>query len=134
MNPCLATDMIIEYSDGQKDGIVLITRKNPPFGLALPGGMLDYGLTLEENAVKEAKEETNLEYKIDRLLCVVDDPQRDPRHHIVSAVFVGKGYGKLQAGDDAKEAYLLTLPELERFKDELVFDHAKIIERYLRGK
>src|SRR3989339_1687096 len=106
-NPFPATDIIIEYNDGLKEGIVLIARRNPPYGLALPGGFAEWGLSLEENAIKEAKEETGLEVILEsptKPLCVRSDPSRDPRSHIISITYVGKGYGELLAGDDAKDA------------------------------
>src|SRR3989338_5140826 len=89
--PLVATDIVIEYNDGIKDGIILITRKNFPPGLALPGGFAEYGLTLEENAQKEALEETGLEIKVknpEHPLCIKSQPHRDPRRHVISVTYV----------------------------------------------
>ncbi len=137
--PYLATDMIIEYNDGKKSGIVLIERKNSPLGLALPGGFAVYGLTLEENARKEAREETGLEffiYEPEQPLCVHSQPDRDPRSHVVSVTYVGRGEGILCAGDDAKKAHLYTRERVqELLKDgahRFAFpDHIRILEKYL---
>jgi ADP-ribose pyrophosphatase YjhB (NUDIX family) len=137
--PYIATDIIIEYNDGKKDGIVLITRKNPPYGIALPGGMAEIGLTLEENAVKEAKEETGLEVILknpEQPLCVHSHPQRDPRAHVISATYIARGMGILKAGDDAKSADIYSLQEIRRMiaENKLVFDHGKTLMNYIVHK
>jgi ADP-ribose pyrophosphatase YjhB (NUDIX family) len=135
-SPNLATDIIVEYSDGKKEGIVLVTRKNPPYGLAIPGGFAEWGLSLEENAVKEAKEETGLDVIIEnpeKPFCVHSNPKRDPRGHVISVAYVAKGRGKLNAGDDAKTAGLYAIDEVIRLvkNDVLVFDHSRILTKYL---
>lgn len=134
--PCLSTDIIIEHNDGEKEGIVLIERKFPPYGLALPGGHAEIGLTLEENAVKEGKEETSLDVVIGHLLCVQSDPKRDPRVHMVTVVYVGKGKGMLNAGDDAAAAQLYSIEEVRalRGRGKFAFDHEEIINWYLRWR
>jgi ADP-ribose pyrophosphatase YjhB (NUDIX family) len=101
-NPIPTVDIIIEYN--QK--IVLINRKNIPHGWAIPGGFVDYGESVEETAVREAKEETGLEVELTYLLGIYSDPTRDPRMHTISTVFVGRGKGDLQAADDAQAAGL----------------------------
>ena len=135
--PLIATDIIIEYSDGRKGGVVLIKRKNPPHGLAIPGGILEYGLTLKENAIKEAKEETNLDVLIENnVLCINDNPDRDPRGHIISLAYIGKGAGRLEAGSDALSAELYNITEIKDLikKNLLVFDHPEILMKYLTLK
>jgi len=136
--PGIATDIVIEYNDGVKEGIVLITRKNKPFGLALPGGFSEYGLELSQNAQKEAREETSLEIKIkdpENPLCVKSKPDRDPRGHVISVVYVADGKGILRAGDDAKEAHLYSRNEVIGLlgKNKFAFpDHEDIILKYLQ--
>ncbi|KYK25452.1 hypothetical protein AYK26_05950 [Euryarchaeota archaeon SM23-78] len=137
--PFTTTDIIIEYNDGSRNGIILVTRKNPPYGLAVPGGFAELGLTLEENAKKEAKEETGLEIIIEnpeKPLCVHSHPNRDPRGHMISNTYIARGYGTLRAGDDAKTARLYTINEVKGLiqQEKLVFDHARILEKYLRHK
>lgn len=137
--PYIATDIIIEYNDGKKDGIVLITRNNPPYGIALPGGMAEIDLTLEENAIKEAKEETGLEVIIqnpEQPLCVHSEPDRDPRGHVICNTYIATGKGILKAGDDAKAAGLYSIPEIISLieNDRLVFDHSKALRKYLKHK
>lgn len=127
-NPFPTVDIIIE----KEDKIVLIYRKNPPYGWALPGGFVDYGETLEEAAIREAKEETNLDIEILYLLGCYSDPKRDPRFHTITTVFVAEGKGELRAKDDAKLAKLFKIEEIPW--DELVFDHAKILKDYLKRK
>uniref|UniRef100_A0A7V6CDU9 inositol-phosphate phosphatase n=1 Tax=Thermodesulfobacterium geofontis TaxID=1295609 RepID=A0A7V6CDU9_9BACT len=127
-NPFPTVDIIIEV----EDKIVLIYRKNPPFGWAIPGGFVDYGETLESAAVREAKEETNLDIELLYLLGCYSDPKRDPRFHTITTVFVAKGKGELKAKDDAKLAKLFKIEEIPW--DDLAFDHAKILKDYLKRK
>jgi len=137
-NPFPTTDLIIEYKSSGKEGIVLITRKNPPYGLALPGGFAEWGISLEDNARKEAREETGLEVVIENSgrPYVYSDPHRDPRGHMISNTYYAKGYGTLKAGDDAKAAEIYTISEVLKLikEDTLAFDHAKILEDYLHAR
>ncbi len=98
-NPLLTVDAIIEV----EGGIILIKRKNPPPGWAIPGGFVDYGESLEDAACREAKEETGLDIKLIRQFHTYSNPGRDPRHHTVSTIFIASASGKPVAGDDAKE-------------------------------
>lgn len=124
--PLLTVDIIIELADEPMRPIVLIERKNPPHGWALPGGFVDIGETLEMAAVREAREETGLDVELKCLLGCYSDPQRDPRGHTVSAVFIAVAKGKPQAADDAKQAQAFDPDKTPT----LVFDHALIIEDY----
>lgn len=124
-NPVPTVDIIIETSEG----IVLIERKNEPKGLALPGGFVDYGETLEAAAVREALEETSLHVTNLRLLGCYSDPARDPRQHNISTVFVAEASGTPAAADDA--ASLAVFP-LNALPSTLCFDHRKILDDYLR--
>ncbi|MDY6973826.1 MAG: NUDIX hydrolase [Thermodesulfobacteriota bacterium] len=134
-NPSPTVDIIIEMTPGScisasrnaNPGIVLIRRKNPPFGWALPGGFVDYGESLESAAVREAKEETSLSVELLYQLGAYSDPARDPRHHTISVVFVARASGEPKARDDAKDVGVFhrhSLPE------QLAFDHRKIIRDY----
>jgi 8-oxo-dGTP diphosphatase len=105
----------------------LIKRKNPPEGWALPGGFVEYGETLETAAVREAKEETGLEVRLLRQFHTYSDPSRDPRHHTISTVFIGKADGMPVGGDDAKEASIFRQHNLPA---QIAFDHRDIISDY----
>ncbi len=131
--PFLAVDGIVKLFDGEGNfkGIVLIERKNPPKGLALPGGFVEVGETVEEAVVREIKEEVNLDFEIERVLGVFSDPKRDPRFHVVSVVFVGRAVGEPKASSDAKEAKIFRLEEIPW--DKLVFDHSEILRKFLGG-
>ena len=125
--PLLTADVIIELSDQPQCPIVLIERKNPPYGWALPGGFVDVGERLEVAAIREAKEEVCLVVKLRALLGMYSDPARDTRGHTVTAVYVATASGEPHAADDAKNVALFTLDNLP---DNLAFDHAQILEDY----
>ena len=129
--PFLTVDGIIKIFNPNFSGIVLIKRKNPPLGYALPGGFVDYGERVEEALIREMKEETNLDIKIEKLLGIYSDPKRDPRLHTSSAVFICEAYTLPKAGDDAKEAFVFKLEDIPW--DQLVFDHKKILEDFLKN-
>ncbi len=130
--PYLTTDGIVEIYDEEEKflGVVLIQRKNEPLGLALPGGFVDRGESVENALVREMKEEISLDVEIKALLGIYSDPQRDPRLHTASAVYICKAYGEPIAADDATEATLYKLDDIPY--DSLVFDHKKILLDYLK--
>ena len=124
-NPVPTVDVII--LDNLQQNIVLIKRKYPPIGWALPGGFVDYGESLEVAALREAFEETNLELKLTCQFQTYSNPSRDNRRHTISTVFIGiSNNGKLCAKDDAADAQWFNLNELP----ELVFDHGLILEDF----
>lgn len=126
-NPLLTVDIIIEM---ERD-IVLIERLNPPFGWAIPGGFVDYGESVETAAVREAREETSLIVDLKEQFQAYSDPERDPRHHTVSIVFIATGKGTPKAEDDAKNIRRVNRYNLPR---NIVFDHNKILNDYFRYK
>ena len=125
-NPLPTVDIIIEI---ESKGIVLIKRKNPPYGWALPGGFVDYGESLEESAIREAKEETDLDVKLNKQLHTYSDPKRDPRNHSISTVYIAKAKGRPQAKDDAIEIGIFNESNLP---EEIAFDHRSILEDYFK--
>lgn len=126
-NPYPTVDVVI--FDPER-GVLLIKRKNSPHGWALPGGFVDYGETVEEAAVREAKEETGLDVLLTRLLGVYSDPKRDPRMHTMSVVFTAQAFRpeSAAAADDAGDLRFFPLDELP----ELAFDHDKILADFKR--
>ncbi|MEO5376789.1 MAG: NUDIX hydrolase [Magnetococcus sp. DMHC-6] len=129
--PYLAVDIIIELLDHPGRPIVLIERKNPPHGWALPGGFVDFGESVEQAARREAQEETNLEVQLICLLGLYSDPQRDPRFQTVSGVYVAQARGEPVALDDAKA---IRLEDPERLSVTMVFDHGLILADYVRWR
>jgi 8-oxo-dGTP diphosphatase len=128
--PLLTVDIIIEVPGGPEAKIVLIERKNPPPGWALPGGFVDVGESVAAAAVREAREETSLEVTLVEQFFAYSDPKRDPRGATVSVVFIGQATGTPQAEDDAKNIGLYALDKLP----QLAFDHGQILEDYRRYK
>ncbi len=127
-NPIPAVDLIIEI-EGQ--GLVLIERLNPPPGWALPGGFVEVGESLEQAAVREAKEETCLDVELLGQFHTYSDPNRDPRMHCISTVFVARATGTPRAEDDAKSVAVYPKDQLP---DVLAFDHRQILKDYLNSQ
>ena len=133
LNPAPTTDVVI-HEPGR--GIVLIERANEPHGFALPGGFVDDGEQVEHAAVREMREETGLDVELLGVMGVYSRPDRDPRRHTMSVVFVGRprDAAALQAGDDAARA---AFHPLDRLPQPLCFDHARILAdfgRWLAGE
>jgi 8-oxo-dGTP diphosphatase len=126
--PLLAADTIIELVDRSGRPIVLIERRNPPHGWAIPGGFVDIGERVETAAVREALEETALQVELQALLGLYSDPARDPRGHTVTAVYVAQARGEPEARDDAQSLKVFLPDQLPR---ELAFDHATVLADYL---
>ncbi len=125
-NPIPTVDIIIRVLRG----IVLIQRKNPPHGWALPGGFIDYGESAEHAAVREAAEETSLEARDIKLFGVYSDPDRDPRHHTLTVVYTARGKGDPTAQDDAEDIGVFSRDNLP---NPLAFDHSVILEDYFKS-
>ncbi len=111
-NPLLAVDLIIEYQD---QGVVLIERRNPPYGWALPGGFVEYGESLKVEVLGQ--------------LHSYSDPRRDPRQHVITTVFVARGAGLLRAASDARRAAVFPPAEPP---EPMAFDHGRILQDYLK--
>ncbi|MFQ5643096.1 MAG: NUDIX domain-containing protein [Thiogranum sp.] len=126
VTPLLTVDIVIEMTAQPGRPIVLIERRYPPHGWALPGGFVDVGESLEQAAVREAQEETSLDVRLVCLLGCYSDPQRDARGHTASAVYVATATGEASAQDDARNLALFDPVECP----PLVFDHALILEDY----
>jgi 8-oxo-dGTP diphosphatase len=127
-NPIPTVDVIIEMEGGR---IVLIRRKNPPAGWALPGGFVDYGESVEAAARREALEETGLEVELVEQFHTYSAPDRDPRQHTMSVVFIGRAAGEPRGADDAAEARGF---DPEKLPEPMAFDHRQIVSDYLRYK
>lgn len=123
--PSLTVDIFI-YNE--KNEFILIKRKNDPFKdcWALPGGFVDYGEKTDDAAVREAKEETSIDVELERLFNVYSDPDRDPRRHTVSIVYLARGnFDDAKADDDAKDIGVFSFDDLEKL--DIAFDHMNIL-------
>ena len=121
--PRATVDVIIEI-EGR---VVLIRRRHPPHGWAIPGGFVDLNERAEDAARREMREETSLDVELVELFGVYSDPARDPRGHTISTVYVGRARGTPRAADDAAEIGLF---EESGLPAPLVFDHARIMADY----
>jgi 8-oxo-dGTP diphosphatase len=135
-NPVPMVDIIIKIinengKNNYQNNIVLIRRKNPPYGWAIPGGFVDYGESLENAAKREAKEETSLDVKIIKQFHTYSEPERDPRQHTISTVFIAEASGLPAGKDDAEEARIFTKDDIP---DDMAFDHRKILDDYFLNK
>ena len=125
--PLLTADTIIRRRDGS---VVLVKRLSPPFRdfYPIPGGFVEYGETIEEAAVREAKEETGLDVKIERLVGVYSDPDRDPREHIITVAYLAEEIGgRLRPSSDARE-----IKAFRKIPSKPAFDHRKILHDALK--
>jgi len=126
-HPVPTVDLIIRRGGG----VILIKRRYPPHGWALPGGFVELGESLEEAAIREGGEETSLEIKLLRQFHSYSDPSRDRRRHTITTVFIAKGEGELKAADDAAAAEVFTSDSLP---SPIAFDHSQILEDYFSNK
>lgn len=131
-NPVLTAAAIIEMYDEHECflGIVLIERGKIPFGKALPGGKVEYGETVEDAVRREMMEEVHLDLTDLLQFHVYSDPSRDVRHHSIEVTFIARGIGKVQAGDDAANAWIVPLDQIPW--EEMAFDHGQILRDYIQ--
>jgi len=130
VTPLLTVDAVIELPEREGCPVVLIERKHEPVGLALPGGFVDVGETVESAVIRESLEEVGLDIRLKGILGIYSDPVRDTRGHTVSVVFVAVASGEPNAADDAAATYVVNPETYENL--QLVFDHAKIMQRYMQ--
>lgn len=126
-NPFPTVDVVVERGDGR---VLLVRRTNPPHGWALPGGFIDYGESAEDAARREVQEEAGVDVLLTDLLGVYSRPDRDPRHHTLTVVYIGRSRAPISAGDDAAEVREFSLDALP----EMAFDHDRILRDYRHYK
>ncbi len=125
--PAATVDAAIFLPDGR---VVLVRRKFPPLGWALPGGFVEVGEDLSLACLREAKEETGLDITLACQFFTYSDPARDRRRHTMSTVYIARAEGQPVGGDDAAEAR--AFPEAEIPWSELAFDHAEVLRDALK--
>jgi 8-oxo-dGTP diphosphatase len=131
VTPLIAADIIIELVDQPEHPIVLIERKYPPLGWAIPGGFVDIGESIEQAAIREALEETCMKVSLTTLLGIYSNPARDPRGHTATAVYIATATGMPKAADDAQNVALFAPSQLPKL---LAFDHDLVLQDYLHFK
>lgn len=141
--PSITVDIIIfnknkldkfsdEIDEKNKNEFILIKRKNDPFRnhWAIPGGFVDYGETVENAAIREAKEETGIDVKLKKLIGVYSGPERDPRGHTITMAYLAIGdFGKIKAGSDARDVEIFSFEDIKSMK--IAFDHDEILNDVL---
>lgn len=127
--PVPTVDILIRRVKAGREAVILVRRKNPPPGWAIPGGFVEYGEKAEDCAVREAREETGIEVTLTGILGVYSDPSRDPRFHTISTVYTAEGRGEPRADSDAAEIGIFREDELPR---DIAFDHRAILSDYFR--
>lgn len=132
-NPVPTVDIIICMDNASNNAcsIVLIERKNEPHGWAIPGGFVDYGESLEDAAIREAFEETTLNVKLRRQFHTYSDPERDPRQHTITTVFIASAEGTPVAADDAKNIGIFNI---NRLPENIAFDHREILQDFRNSR
>ena len=127
--PSITVDTVIFCgSSDENKKFVLIKRKNDPFKnqWAIPGGFVEYGETVENAAIREAKEETGIDIELKKLFNIYSKPDRDPRGHTITIVYLATGnINDIKAGSDAEDIQLCSFEELSSLK--IAFDHEKIL-------
>jgi 8-oxo-dGTP diphosphatase len=125
-NPTPTVDVALRVGE---EGVVLIRRRNPPPGWALPGGFVDRGESAEQAARRELWEEVGADVELTGLLGVYSHPERDPRKHTLSVVFTAEleDSSRLRPGDDAGEVRVFPLRE----PPDMAFDHELILRDFL---
>jgi len=131
--PSITVDIVIfDGSSDENKEFILIKRKNDPFKdqWAIPGGFVEYGETIENTVIREAKEETGIDIELGRLFNVYSKSDRDPRGHTITIVYLATGnIDDMKAGSDAKDARLCSFEELSSLR--IAFDHEKILNDIL---
>jgi 8-oxo-dGTP diphosphatase len=128
ITPLCTVDCIIDLVDhplhrADRPVLVLIERRYPPHGWALPGGFVDVGEPVSQAAIREALEETSLHVELTEQFFTYSSPSRDPRKHTVSTVFLAIAKGQPTAADDAGRVAVFTEDSLP----DMAFDHGQIV-------
>lgn len=138
----ITTDAVVVQS-----GHLLVIRRGHQPGkglLALPGGFLHPELTLEENAIKELKEETQIKVSAQVLRGSIkawhafDYPGRSQRGRTVTFAYfielepsLKDGLPRVKGGDDADKSFWLPLSALGENEDEFFEDHYSIVRHFI---
>ncbi len=127
--PSVTADVLLFTVVDNDLKILLIKRNLEPFkgSWALPGGFVKIDESLDDAALRELKEEGNVDNVYLEQLFTFGDPRRDPRTRVITVTYLALADSTswdLRSGGDASEAKLFSLKKLPT----LAFDHKKIVE------
>lgn len=127
----VTVDSLVLRTHQDRQEVLLVTRQRPPFvgKLAFPGGHLDFNEDPESAGLRELREECGLEGEIVKLLAVAGKPNRDPRGHYVTIVYLVnvRDTSTLRAGDDAAQALFYPVSEMLQQPEAFAFDHYDLL-------
>jgi len=119
----------------KKDSKYLLVQEKKPSAYKLwnlPAGRVDVGETIEEAAVREAKEETGFDCTLLQKVGVFQDKATDAVKHVFTAKIVG---GELSIPDDQMlDAKWLNLDEIRKVSEEKQTRGKWVLESVLRSE
>jgi ADP-ribose pyrophosphatase YjhB (NUDIX family) len=116
------------------NGEVVLIRRRDDGKWALPGGIVDWGETIEQDVGRELKEETGLSLvQIQQLVGVYSHPRRDPRMHSICVAVAAEVNGQFQIKDTDEVMEVRSFPLGAIPLDDLSHDHAVHVQCYLQG-
>lgn len=121
-----------------QDNKILLIKRAPHLTnggkYAFPGGFLDRDETVEQAVVREVKEETGYDVKVEKLFTILDNPDR-PKEDRQNVAFIYVVKPQDQTGKADSEVSEVQWFDLERLpsEDEFAFDHYQTIQEFKKN-